>query len=244
LVAGSLNAAKDAADFEKCCNTTEVKKTTKGVENDLILSRNDNPVEDFTTGESVSFVDTSPKINKEFKTKTSKTSDVSAGKAIIKMKEGIEKGKNAVAGDLGATEAAIGAAKHLKKYKSAEEVAEFLDIDEVSLYDLPPEAMANRLIKKLFSQFFTQGWLDCYDNKPTEKLENAQKYVRVLKTLQTSLLQELASGDEDEATLAIVTKTARTLSETGELSSDVLNSIFSAGDIRQSPILRRLITAL
>lgn len=242
LVEGHLNISKDAEELAKRRKETEVKKTAEDVANNIEDAEVKTPVEDFSTGESVSFVDLSPKQPVNTKTSTNKCTD---GKEIVKMKQGIEKGKNAVAGELGAKEAAIDAAKNLRKFKSASEVAEFLDIDEVTLEELPSEAMANRLIKRLFNQFYTQGWLTCYENKDTEKLDKAEKHLRVLKNLQTGLIQELADAEEDdEKTLTIVAETARTLSESGELSKSVLQNIFSTGDIRKSAVLRRMITAL
>jgi hypothetical protein len=242
LVEGHLNISKDAAELAKTRSEAEVKKTAEDVGNNIIDAEIETPVENFSTGEAVSFVDLSPKQSVK---KNNNVRNNNAGKEIIKMKEGIEKGKISVAGDLGAKEAAIDAAKDLRKFKSASEVAEFLDIDEVTLDELPPEAMANRLIKRLFSQFYTQGWLNCYENKDTEKLDKAEKHLRVLKTLQTGLIQELADAEEDdEKTLTMVAETARTLSESGELSKGILQNIFSTGDIRKSAVLRRIITAL
>lgn len=241
LVGGRLNISKDEEEFSK---SGEVKKTASDMETGLKKSK--RSVENFTSGEAVVF------FNKSLKSKTNTKTDkvLATGKAIIEMKRGIEKGKNAVAGELRAKEAVIEAVKGLERFKTAADVANFIDIDESSLESLPPEALTNRLVKKLFGKFFLQGWLDCHDNtnnssnnKDIEKLEKAEKHVQALKNLQTCLLQELAT-DGDTASLDIVTETAKTLFETGEVAKDTLKGVFSTGDLRKSAALRRIMTAL
>ena len=110
-------------------------------------------------------------------------------------------------------------------------------------------ALANRLIKKLFGTYFVEGWLTCYksmqaanNNDAAGKVSKAEEYVRVLKTLQLGIIKEATPATE--ANLNTVAKTARNLAETGKISKEVMQEIFSVGDLRESEVLRRIVAAL
>lgn len=253
LIESHIEIIKDAKDLNAVrtgITDSEVKKTTGTVGKCLLDFSSSYPVEDFSNGEAVEIIDASPDIPIQQITMLEKIDKSDTEKAIVEMKRGIKKGKQSVAGELGATEAATIAAKAIEKFESDLAVADFMSIDESSLFELSPKAIANRLIRRLFAKFFVQGWLDCYKSINTtpinddipEKLERAEKHVRILKVLQTSLIQELTT--DDPQTLRIITETAKTLAETSELSREAMQAIFSTGDIRKSSILRYIVASL
>lgn len=240
-----VNAIKDTDEYDAAMkNTSEIKKTADQLAIGLTCVGADYPVEEYSTGENVKFTDKSPDV----KQTTILKPNHSAGKAIIEMKQGIERGKKAIAGDLEAKESVILAAKNLKKFQDDIEIADFLGIGLTSLEELPPSALANRLIKKLFGKYFIEGWMDCYNkaqsrnNTLTDKLTRAEAHVRTLKTLQLGIIKEMTPTTEEN--LNIVAETARTLAETDKLSKETMQEIFSTGDFRESEVLRRIVTAL
>jgi hypothetical protein len=246
---GYLEIAKDAEELAKrrADENSEVKKTetARGVaEGNLNLVSVRTDTETFGSGEAVNFTDLSPKAG------SASTGKAGSEEAITEMKDGIEKGKQAVAGELKAQEAAIAAAKLLDKFKTDFDVAEFLQVELSVLEELPPAPLVNRLIRKLFAKFFTEGWLACYnsdvikdtDTAVVDKLAKAEKYVRVLKTLQSGLLNELVCADDEN--LRIVSEIVKTLRETGELTKDVAQTLFTAGDMRESAIIKKVVDTL
>ncbi len=224
--------------------TTEVKKTTDALATSLTCVGSDYPVEKYTAGEASKFINLSPTTECKNKQAPSHVTE----RAIIELKKGIEKGMQSAAGEIGAKNAVIAAAKNLEKFNSDAMVADLLNMELALLNELQPASLANRLLKAFFGKYFVEGWLDGYkngqpaNNDVINRLTKAENHIRVLKALQIGIIKGVAPATEEN--LNIAAETARTLSDAGKISKDVMQEVFSVGDFRESELLRRIVTAL
>ncbi len=199
----------------------------ENAENDMRKEEISEEVEDFKNTKKPAFRNCSPVVNKD---------------GVDKLKEGIEKGKKMASKEIKSREAVISAAKNLEKFKDEYEVADFLEIEIDDLEELTVTALANRMIKRLFSNFFTQGWECCYDSESKEGYKTkATEHIRVLKEFSKGMIAELDVEKQAERVLA---NTAKSLAKEGKASKDDLTAIFSVGDLSKFEPLKKAITSL
>jgi hypothetical protein len=237
--------AKKTTEADSGMESGDVTAKVSTSDNKLFFATEAGVVEQYSVNEKVPVVRITPP-----------DTNTTNKEAVEDIKKGINKVKNAVTAPIRANDAAIQAAKNLEKFDNDDELATFIGIDTSSLGQLPASSLANRIIKRLFAKFFVEGWEACSKEQSVqssdvggEKLSKAMKHIRVLKHLNTSLDSIVETFNAEEINEAKIVQNTRLIasalmSEYGEISKEVLQDIFSAGDFRKSKVLRSIVTSM
>ena len=226
-----------------------IDSKTVASDNKLFFATDTGVVEKYSSSKKIPVVEIKPPKGEIYDKSQESKKDV-----VNDIKRSIAKVTDSVSTPKKAYEASIKAAKTLTKFADDDELATFIDLDTESLSKLSAAPLANRIIKKLFSKFFVEGWEACkqelfVQNKDLggEKLSKAMKHIRILKHLNTNLDTIIEMLNSEEINENTITPNSRLIaselvSKHSEISREVLQDIFSSGDFRKSKVLRAIVS--
>lgn len=159
--------------------------------------------------------------------------------AVNKIKQQAKDGKSTTQHFRDAQGAAILSAKTLEKFKTPEDISVFCDIDIEALRQLDIMALSNRIIKAVFSASFRQGWLaKCdeiesgIDDKQAKKSINAERTIRVLKTVATGLSAEMYKK-LPATSLNCIHNFIKGLPSNTEINSENIKKAFNTNELKE-----------
>jgi hypothetical protein len=176
---------------------------------------------------------------------------------LNEMKINADKGKAELKDVRDAQKASIEAAKKIIKIENAFELAEALNMNVSDLEKLTPVAMANRILREVFGDVFQAGYLaKCEEVEKSmvpakqhivtvskQKIANAMRHVRVLKAINKGLGNALFENDYSLG-LNITNNMIDKLSGDTEITEETVKKVFTAGDMRENPAVKAIVTAL
>jgi len=168
---------------------------------------------------------------------------------VDKIKQQAKDGKKTTQHLRAAAAAAIIAAKDVEKFKTDEDISILCNIDIEVLKKLNTPALANRILKSVFSTAYRQGWLAKCETvevidaeKKDRKAVNAERTIRVLKTLATGLNNEMSKTMPDFTNRCIKTFVDKLPSGT-EFNKEAVKKAFNAKELKEG-LAHEVITAL